>query len=315
MDPMRRIRPILLFAMLGCAAPALAEGDARKPPAPSTRKEAAAGKKEAAPASKAPASAQKARPRKLTPVSPAHKKALAELYGGFKFGMTKDEVIAVFSKQLDERYDEKIKATTDTIEQDRLRHEKKAEVSRLQASYISFETAKPSPWDVSIIEDEFVHNTGEAMLERWENQGGKNQRRFFFFHDGKLWKMFLSLDVSILPEDKKNFATFRAVMEGKYGAGDVEDTRITWRTDELDVRAVDKLKSYSALALVIEDPRVRKQVDAEREAKAPPRRETNSVIKAVIDADHTDHPDVKSNNDAVDGVIRAQGGTPPKSPR
>jgi hypothetical protein len=245
-------------------------------------------------------------------VSAAHKKALAELYGGFKFGMTKDEVIAVFSKQLDERYDEKIKATTDITAQDRLRRDKRNEVSRLQGSYISFETAKPSPWDVSIVEDEFVHNTGESMLERWENQGGQNQRRFFFFYDGKLWKMFVSLDVSILSDDKKNFAAFRAVMEGKYGAGDVEDGNIAWRTDELDARAVDKLKSYDALALVIEDPRVRKQVDATRAAKAPPRHETSSVIRAVIDTDHTDRPDVKSNNDAVDDVIRAQGGTPPK---
>ena len=48
------------------------------------------------------------------------------------------------------------------------------------------------------------------MLERWENAGGKNQRRFFFFHEGKLWKMFVSLDVSILPEDKRNFETFEA---------------------------------------------------------------------------------------------------------
>ena len=39
-----------------------------------------------------------------------------------------------------------------------------------------------------------------------------------------------------------------------------------------------------------------------------------SVIKAVIDVDHTDHPDVKQNNNAVDAVIKAQGGggTPPK---
>src|SRR6185436_1397445 len=186
---------------------------------------------------KAPAKAAAAKPRKATPVSAEHKKALAELYGGFKFGMTKDEVIAVFSKQLDERYDEKIKATTDLAAQDRLRREKKAEVSRLEASYVSFETTKPSPWDVSIIEDEFAHTTGEAMLERWENQGGKNQRRFFFFYGGKLWKMFVSLDMSILPEDKKNFATFRQVMEGKYGAGDVEGGRITWHTAEFDDRA------------------------------------------------------------------------------
>jgi hypothetical protein len=301
---MRRYRWIVGFlpglalglSMLGFAAPANAQGSAR----PATR------------VARAPRDAKPARPHKATPVSADHKKALAELYGGFKFGMTKDEVIAVFSKQLDERYDEKIKATTDLAAQDRLRRDKKNEVSRLQDSYISFETSKPSPWDVSIVEEEFAHNTNEAMLERWENQGGKNQRRFFFFYGGKLWKMFVSLDVSILPEDKKNFATFRQVMEGKYGPGDVEAGKITWRTPEFDVRAIDKLKTYDALALVIEDPRAKKEIVALREAKAPPPKDTSSVIKAVIDPKHTDHPDVKQNGNAVDDVIRAQGGPPPK---
>lgn len=253
-----------------------------------------------------------AKPRKLTSMSKDQKKAAAELYAGFKFGMTKDEVIAVFSKQLDERYEEKIKATTDITAQDRLRKEKRTEVSRLQQSYTAFESTKPSPWDVSIVEGEFAHNTGEAMLERWENQGGKNQRRFFFFYEGKLWKMFLSLDVSILSEDSKNFETFQKAMEAKYGGGDIQGNTITWRTDAFDVRAIDKLKSYDTLALVIEDPKVRKEVEATREAKAPPRRETPPVLKAVIDSDRTDKPDPKVNSNAVDTVIRAQGGTPPK---
>lgn len=273
----------MLASMLGLAVPLVA-GDASAKPV-----------------------ARKAAPRK--PVSADHKKALAELYGGFKFGMTKDEVIAVFSKQLDERYEEQIKATTDIAAQDRLRRDKRNEVSRLQQSYITFESSKPSPWDVSIIEDEFAHNTDESMLERWENQGGKNQRRFFFFHQGKLWKMFVSLDVSILPEDKKNFASFQAVMENKYGAGEVTGGKITWRTNEFEVRAIDKLKTYDALALVIEDPRVRKQLVALRESKAPPPKETSSVIKAMVDTDNKDHPEVK-NSKVIDDVIRAQGETP-----
>ena len=252
-----------------------------------------------------------ARKAKRTPMTAEHKKALAELFGGFKFGMTKDEVIAVFSKQLDARYDDQIKATTDTAEQDQLRRAKRNEVTRLQQSYVGFDAGKPSPWDVSIVEDEFAHNTGESMLERWENQGGKNQRRFFFFFEGKLWKMFISLDVSILPEDKQNFETFRSTMERMYGPGDVEGGKITWRTPEFDVRAIDKLKSYDALALVIENPRVRPQVVAAREAKAPPRHETSSVIKAVVDPDHKDHPDVKPSSATVDDVLRAQGSAPP----
>ena len=290
---MLRFNHLLLLAALGLSTPALAKGGGKKP----------------APTKKAP---KPAPPKKSVVVNAEHKKKLAELYGGFKFGMSKDEVIAVFSKQLDERYEEKIKATSDIAAQDRLRKEKKGEVARLQQTFVTFEMNKPSPWDVSIVEDELAHGTNEAMLERWENQNGKNQRRFFFFYEGKLWKMFVSLDVSILPEDKKNFDTFQGVMTGQYGPGDIEPGLITWRTDEFTVRAVDKLKSYDALGLVIEEPKVKKDVIALREAKAPPKKETSSVIKAVIDTNHTDHPDTKSNGNAVDDVIKAQGGTPPK---
>jgi hypothetical protein len=246
---------------------------------------------------------------KQTPMTADHRKALAELFGGFKFGMTKDEVIAVFSKQLDARYDDQIKATTDIAVQDRLRRDKRNEVTRLQQSYISFDAGKPSPWDVSIVEDEFAHNTGESMLERWENQGGKNQRRFFFFSEGKLWKMFISLDV---PEGL-NFAAFKSRMEEKYGPGEIEAGRITWRTDTFDARAVDKLKTYGALAQVVEDPRMRRQLEAVREAKAPPRHQGNTMIESVIDTGK-DHPSVKSDSSTVDTVIRAQGGSAPPPP-
>ena len=252
-----------------------------------------------------------ARKPKRIPMTAEHKKLLAELFGGFKFWMTKDEVIAVFAKQLDARYDDQIKATTDIAAQDRLRRDKRNEVNRLQQSYVSFDAGKPSPWDVSIVEDEFAHNTGEAMLERWENQAGKNQRRFFFFFEGKLWKMFVSLDVSILPEDKKNFATFQSVMEARYGAGDIDSGKITWRTDDFEARAIDKLKTYDALALVVEDPRVRRQVDTVREAKAPPRHQGNTMIQSVIDTGNKDHPSVKADSTTVDAVIRAQGSSPP----
>jgi hypothetical protein len=222
--------------------------------------------------------------------------------------MSKDEVIADFAKKLDDKYADRLKGTTDVAAQDRIRADKKREVNTFKGSYTTFEANKPSPWDVSIVEEELAHDTGESMLEKWENENGKNQRRFFFFYNGKLWKMFVSLDVSILPEDKKNFDTFQSVMTGQYGVGDVEPGLITWRAGEFDVRAVDKLKSYDALGLAIEDNSVKKDVLAMREAKAPPKKETSSVIKAVIDPDHKDKPDTKVNGNAVDEVIKAQGG-------
>src|ERR1700733_4259733 len=83
------------------------------------------------PAAKAPAKAPAKTAKKPPPpkkpagpppmVSAEHKKALAEKFGGFKFGMSKDEVLAVLQKQIDERYEDKIKATTDIAQQDRFR--------------------------------------------------------------------------------------------------------------------------------------------------------------------------------------------------
>lgn len=296
---MKRIS-LLLVASLGFGSVAMAAPDAKKP-APA---KAPAGKK--APPEKKPA------PKKIVPVSAEKKKVLAELYGGFKFGITKDDVLKVLQKQIDERFEEKIKSTEDITKKDKLRAEKKRELTDVSKSYVEFNGKNVGGWDVSIIEGEFAHKTNEAMLDRWENKDGKNQRRFFFFADGKLWKMAISVDVSILPEDKRNFETFSQVMQSKYGPGDIDGGTITWYSDEFEVRALDKLKSYTALILAIEEPKTKKQLLALRAEKADKKPDTSPVIKSVIDTDGKDKPDVKANNNAIDSVINANGGKPKK---
>ena len=259
---------------------------------------------EAAPQKKKVVKKKAPPPKRIPPVSAEAKKKLALNMGPYKWGMTKDEILKILEKDINARFEEQIKATSDIPLQDRLRKEKKAELGRIAKTFTSFE-GKRTGWDVSIIEEEFAHHTGESMLEKWEKEDGKNNRRFFFFHEGRLYKMFIQLDVSILPEDKRNFETFKGVMLSNYGGGDVQTDRITWRTADFEVRAIDKLKAYGAVAIAIEDPRVKKELVAIREAKAPPKKETSPVIKAIID-DGSGSPDVK-NNTAVDAVIQAHG--------
>ncbi|HEY4179720.1 MAG TPA: hypothetical protein VGM90_22920 [Kofleriaceae bacterium] len=274
---------------------------------------AMAAPKKAAPAKKAPAKAPKEAPKKkAAPPSADNKKKLLERMGGFKWGMSKDEIIATLEKQIAEKYDEQLKDTTDVAKQDRIRKDKKTELGRVKSTYVEFADAKPSPWDVSIIEGEFAHGTDEAMMERWENEGGKNNRRFFLFYQGKLWKMYISLDVSILPEDKKNFESFVGVMTSQFGPGDIGEGTITWSLPEAQVRATDKLKTYDAIGFSLEDPNMQKDVLATRETHKKPEKGTSSVINAVVDKDGTDHPDVKANGGAVDAVINANGGKGPK---
>ncbi len=289
---MRRFKHLFASALLGlavlsvAASPVLA-GDAKAP-----AKKPVATKKVKAPPKK-----------KVVPVSAEHKKALAELYAGFKLAMTKDEVIGLLSKQLDERYADKIKATSDMATQDRLRKDKKKELSLITGSYLAFE-GKKSGWDVSIIEEEFAHNTGESMLERWENKDGKNQRRFFFFHEGKLWKMFIAFDTKQLAPESRNFGYFSALLEQRYGTGKMDNNYVAWMTPEFEVRAVDKMAFYGALGLLIQDPKALAPIAAIRKANAPAAKGKDNIIEVIRQkGDASDNVNLEENNDAVNAII------------
>jgi hypothetical protein len=238
----------------------------------------------------------------MPPVSAEHKKALAELLGAFKFGMSKDDVIGVLTKQLDDAYAEKITATNDIHTQDNLRAEKKDRIAEVTKTFVEFNGQKTG-WDVSIIDDQFARNTDESMLVYWENSGGKNQRRFFFFYGGKLYKMFLALDSKQIAEDQRNFGVFSKSMEGRFGGGMIDPTGEEWATSDIDVKAVDRLRFYDAFCLVVTDPKRQKEVDATRAEHAPPPKQDDAIMKTVISKDPNDKPSLDENKDAVDAII------------
>lgn len=243
---------------------------------------------------------------KLQPPNAAQKKALGELMGAFTFGMDKDQVIATLTKQVDERYAEQISATSDIYTQDRLRKEKQKEVTAIKKSYVAFD-GKKSGWDVSLIDQEFAHKTGESMLMYWENAGGKNQRRFFFFYEGKLWKMFVAIDTKALAPDQRNFTFFRNLMESRYGKGRVEGPREKWDAGDFEVHAVDKMAFYGAFGLLIQDPKVWPQIAASREANAPAAKPKDNIIEVI--RDDGSQVDVRqTDNGAVDDIINGAKG-------
>ena len=259
---------------------------------------------------KKPVPAKPAKPAK--PVKPApgpaaptaeQKKAMGELMGAYKWGMSKDEIIVQLTKQIDERYAEQIKATSDVYTQDKLRKEKQKEITRVKQSVVDFD-GKKSGWDVSLIDEEFRHNTGESMLYYWENEGGKNQRRFFFFHDGKLWKMFIAFDTKQLAPESRNFGYFSALLEQRYGKGQVEKDYEAWKTPEFEVRAVDKMAFYGALGLMIMDPNAAGEVAKVRAANAPEAKGKDNIIEVIRrKGDASDDVNLDENNDAVNAII------------
>jgi hypothetical protein len=249
---------------------------------------------------KTPAAQTQAK-KSMPAVSAEHKKALAELLGAFKFGMTKDEVIGVLTKQLDDAYADKIAATNDIHTQDQLRAEKKDKIAEITKTFVEFNGQKTG-WDVSVIDDQFARNTDESMLVYWENSGGKNQR-FFFFYDGKLWKMFLQLASNQIAEEGRNFDAFRQAMEGRFGPGLVDPTGEEWATSDIDVKAVNRLRFYDAFCLVVSDPKRAKEVEATRAEHAPPPKQEDAIMKTVIEKDPNDKPSLDENKGAVDAII------------
>lgn len=245
----------------------------------------------------------KKKPAKAVKLTAEQKKARLELLGSFKFGMTKDEVLGALSKQLDERYAEMIKDTSDVRRQDQLRREKKKELARVSKSFVAFDGQK-SGWDVSIIDEQFKHGTDESMLEYWENQGGKNQRRFFFFHDGALYKMFIQIDTTQFEAEQQTFDFFSGIMKAKFGA-DVADPNLSYTSYKGDVfvQAVDKTRFYDAFILVVLDPSRARAVDAVRKDRIVETKEENNILKSVTETGDHDTPDLDANKDAVQGVI------------
>ena len=251
---------------------------------------------------KPPATKTVKKEEKVAPPNAEQKKALGELMGSFKFGMSKDEVVAQLSQQIDERYAEQIKATNDVYAQDKLRKEKNKEVTRIKQSYTEF-TGKKTGWDVSLIDEEFAHNTNEAMLVYWENQGGKNQRRFFFFHDGQLWKMFIAIDTKQLADDQRNFGFFRGLMEGRYGKGATVNGRAVWKVPEFEVQAVDKMAFYGAFGLLIQNPAKLKAITDIRVANAPEVKKNDALIDVIKEKEGDGKINLDENKDAIDAII------------
>jgi hypothetical protein len=240
---------------------------------------------------------------KVAPPNAEQKKALGELMGSFKFGMTKDEVVGQLTKSIDERYADQIKATNDVYTQDKLRKEKNKEVTRIRQSFTEF-TGKKTGWDVSVVDSEFAHNTEESMLVYWENQGGKNQRRFFFFHGGQLWKMFIAIATKSLADDQRNFAFFRGLMEARYGKGATIDGRAVWKVPEFEVHAIDKMAFYGAFGLLIQHPPKVKAIAEIRAANAPVKTNKDAMIDVIKEKpDDGSKVNLDENKDAVDAII------------
>jgi hypothetical protein len=248
--------------------------------------------------------------------APAHGKAHAadaravgELAGKFKWGMSPDDVEKVIADQIHVKYVDLLKKEQDVYKQDQLRQQEKDDVQKVKDSYVKFEggTQADKTWGTSLIQSEFAPRNDESMLTMWE----PNQRRFLFFWHEKLYKQFIAFNAEHPAFAGKTFDDFAKIIQNRYGAAEMKFTQMKTKDDmkldhlewpasgDYQLFAIDQSEFYGNFCLVLFNPNVAKQVEAARtEHNTQPKKGS-----AVIDAVTT--PDKQSsdrNEDIVDQI-------------
>jgi hypothetical protein len=138
---------------------------------------------------------------------------IERLMGKFKWGQSSAKVTSELEKALRAREEPLLKKIKDPLEQDRKRRELMDEIRKVKKSIVKF-TGKRTPWDVSLVDKEYAHKNNESMIVSWD----KRERRFFFFHHDKLWKMFIAFNADMF--QGKTFEDFAKAMEGRFGGAE-----------------------------------------------------------------------------------------------
>ena len=218
--------------------------------------------------------------------SSAHDKAIFKLLAPFKWGQSPQQVMQGLEKKIRSDYTAQLQeASRDAVTYDRIRKEMLAAVAKMKKSFIRF-SGKPTPWDRSLIDAEFVHNNSESLLVRW----GERERRFYFFFEEKLWKVFVAFDTSRFRD--KSFKDFASAMEARFGpaerkfrvspAGKAEMAYLNWPpTRRSLLRAVDNTGLYGSFCLVLIHQQRLAELKKWRKINNPQREKRDRLLETV----------------------------------
>lgn len=234
-------------------------------------------------------------------------RAMSELAGKFKWGATHAEILKVISEDLDLKYAELIKKELDVYKQDLLRKQKAEDLDKVKQSIIKFDGAK-SGWDTSIIDKEYGHKNQESMLVMWE----KDQRRFLFFWNDKLYKQFIAFNAEHPAFAGKTFDDFAKLIQNRYGQAEMKMTTLRTKDDvtldhlewppsgDYTLWAIDQSHFYGNFCLKLMQTSVYPQVEKSRAERSPKQVTRTSIIDSV-----TAPEQVKGdpNADIVDSII------------
>lgn len=236
----------------------------------------------------------------LVPAS-AEEQGLASVLGDLSWGANKKDVLAYFKRVKDDEFREAAKATRDSIVKDKIRRKKRKELKEIGESFVALKGNR-TPYDVSVISGEFQKNNGEALLRAHTEVAQK----YFFFLDGKLWKMAVVYNRGYL--SGIGFESFVDQVTGKYGEPDeteydIKDesmTRAVWRDEQSVLRIDDKSAFYGTYTMVFANKAAVERVAKLRKAFGETTA-TSDISQDIKDIQEEDG--FSSDQDVVDEIV------------
>lgn len=218
--------------------------------------------------------------------SAAVSQEVAALFGKFKWGMSPAAVLALLEQEVRADFAPRLAETKEPLDQDKLRQQLADALAVLRKNYVRFE-GQATPWDISLIDKEFAHHTGESMALRW----GKRDRRFYFFHAGRLWKIYIAFNSELYKG--KTFDDFAAVMERRFGSaerkfrttikGDAVPAYLRWPPFAgTALRAIDNTQFFGNFCLAFADIAGRERVREARKLVRAPRARRDALVESVM---------------------------------
>jgi hypothetical protein len=238
-------------------------------------------------------------------------RGVTDLMGKFKWGMGPDEVAKVIGEQIHTRYAEQIKQENDIYRQDLLRKQEQEDADKVKASLVKFDGQKTG-WDSSIIDKEFGHRNDESMMVMWE----KDQRRFFFFHFGKLYKQYIAFNSEHPVFQGKSFDDFAKLIQNRYGQAQMKMTsmrtkdevtldHLEWPpSNDTTLWAIDQSNFYGNFCLKLYQTSANAQIEKSRAERGPRQGRGNAIIDAITAPENVKGD---ANEDIVDRVVGTKG--------
>ncbi len=230
--------------------------------------------------------------------------ALNEILAEIKWGDSKEDVLKKIKQRDMDKLREDKTITSDAILMQKGRKDLLDRLAIAEKSYARLEGTETG-YEVSVVADEFSTNNGESFFRMKD----KVAQRFYFFIDGKFYKLVVAYNATYLRGVP--FESFVGSSVKKYGRPAVAEydtirqkeqlSLVSWQDPETTLNVKNKKELFDTYTMVFIDRQAVKRLEASNR-KFGGGDKSEEEVSAAVQA-LTQEGDYSSNSNVLDGIV------------